>query len=126
MNMSRIGLKREFIARHRLIGDFGAKSELHSHHYVLELEVEGQRLDDHGFLVDIDELARPLDELVQRLDESVLNDLEELRGVNPSMEEVARAAAAHLAARCRQRGLGALTVRVWEDPSAWASHRIEL
>lgn len=125
--MYRVGLKREFIARHRLIGgDFGAKSELHSHHYVLELEVEGPRLGGHGFLVDIDRLARPLDDLVGRFGESVLNDLDELRGVNPSMEEVARAAAAAMAAGCRREGLGALTVRVWEDPSAWASHRIEL
>ncbi len=62
-----------------------------------------------------------LDELVAYLD-----GLEELRAVNPSTEEVARAAAAHLAARCRRDGMGALTVRVWEDPSAWASHRIEL
>ena len=125
--MYRVGLRREFIARHRLIGgDFGAKCELHSHHYVLELEVEGPRLDGHGFLVDIDRLAVPLDELVGRFQESVLNDVEELQGVNPSMEQVARAAADHLAKRCRHDGLGAVTVRVWEDPNAWASHRIDL
>jgi hypothetical protein len=46
-----IAVQRDFIAQHYLIGgDWGAENELHSHHYRLELQLEGAALDEHGYL----------------------------------------------------------------------------
>ena len=43
-----------FIARHFLTGgDWGAENDLHAHHYQIELQLHGDQLDEHGFLVDI-------------------------------------------------------------------------
>jgi 6-pyruvoyl-tetrahydropterin synthase len=57
--MYTLGVKRDFIARHYLIGgDWGPENNPNSHHYVLELQLEGSELDQHGYLTDIVEVDR--------------------------------------------------------------------
>lgn len=126
--MFSIGVTRSFIARHQLIGgDFGAEGQPHSHHYRLEARVEGSKLDEHGFLFDISVLEQRLDELVERLSESNLNELEALRGLNPSVERVAELCAEMIVpAVSNVPRLARLTVRVWEHETAWASCSVEL
>ncbi len=52
--MYTLGVRRDFIARHFLIGgDWGAENFPNSHHYILELQLVGNELDKHGYLVDI-------------------------------------------------------------------------
>ena len=52
--MYTLGVRRDFIARHFLIGgDWGPENFPNSHHYILELQLEGRELDQHGYLVDI-------------------------------------------------------------------------
>src|SRR5918993_508802 len=54
VSMYTLGIKRNFIARHFLVGgDWGAENLPNSHHYVLELQLTGKELDQHGYLVDI-------------------------------------------------------------------------
>ncbi len=122
-----VGVIQDFVARHFLTGgDFGPEGELHSHHYRVEVTVTGDELDGHGFLVDIVRLREELTSIVERYRDRTLNELPELAGENPGVEVVARAMARPLAATFRGRGLKALTVKLWENESAWASHRIEL
>ena len=52
--MYTLAVRRDFIARHFLIGgDWGPENNPNSHHYVLELRLKGQELDQHGYLCDI-------------------------------------------------------------------------
>ncbi len=63
--MYSVSVRRNFIAQHYLIGgDWGPENELHSHHYVVELLLEGKNLDPHGYLIDIDDVSSHLDSLV--------------------------------------------------------------
>ena len=63
--MYTLAVKRNFVAQHYLIGgDWGAENQWHSHHYKLEVILEGERLDQHGYLVDIVDVERTLQELV--------------------------------------------------------------
>ena len=48
--MYTLTVKRDFVAQHYLIGgDWGAENEKHSHHYAVELTLEGRELDEHGY-----------------------------------------------------------------------------
>lgn len=121
-----VGVLQDFVAQHFLVGgDFGPEGALHSHHYRVEVTVTGVELDGHGFLVDIVRLRAELAGLVDRYRDRTLNDLPELAGVNPGVEVVARAMARSLAAGLRGEGLKALAVKLWENETAWASHRVE-
>ncbi len=125
--MYTVAVKRDFVAQHYLIGgDWGAENQLHSHHYVLEVRLEGDRLDQHGYLVDIVEIEQALNELVTHYRDHVLNDLSEFAGLNPSIEHFCRIAAERLAARITAGTLTTLTARIWENEIAWASYRLPL
>jgi 6-pyruvoyltetrahydropterin/6-carboxytetrahydropterin synthase len=131
--MYTVAVKRDFIAQHFLIGgDWGAENQLHAHHYQLELQLEGSRLDQHGYLVDIVEIERNLDALVERFRDRTLNNLPEFgppeaggQALNPSIEHFARILCQALAGRIQASNLSALRVKLWENQVAWAAYRME-
>jgi 6-pyruvoyltetrahydropterin/6-carboxytetrahydropterin synthase len=121
-----LGVKREFIARHYLIGgDWGPENVPNSHHYILELELEGQELDQHGYLVDIVDVQKHLDEIVNYYREQMLNDKPEFAGLNPSIEHFSRILATSLSSRIQAQNITALKIVLWENGSAWAAYRVE-
>lgn len=125
--MYTLGVRRDFIARHFLIGgDWGAENSPNSHHYRLELELEGDDLDEHGFLVDILDVDRLLDKVIGYYKDRMLNDLPEFRGLNPSLEQFARLIGNSLREHAWGNRITGLRVVLWEDSSAWAACRWDL
>jgi 6-pyruvoyltetrahydropterin/6-carboxytetrahydropterin synthase len=120
--MYTLAVRRSFISRHALVGgDWGRENEPNAHRYLLELRLSGPTLDSHGFLVDIVDVDRGLDEAVGRYRDAMLNELPEFAGLNPSLENFARILAGILADRLQGKGLAAVEVVLWEDEAAWAS-----
>jgi len=124
--MYTLGVRRDFIARHFLIGgDWGAENFPNSHYYVLELQLEGDQLDQHGYLVDIVNVEKHLDEIVNYYKEQMLNDKPEFAGLNPSIEHFARILATSLNDRITAANISALKVVLWENESAWAGYSLK-
>ncbi len=124
--MYTLAVRRDFIARHFLVGgDWGPENFPNSHHYVLELRLSAKELDQHGYLVDIVDVSRQLDELVGYFGEKMLNDLPEFKGLNPSLEHFARILATALDDRLSAAQLSGLKVILWENESAWAAYEIQ-
>lgn len=125
--MYTVAVKRNFTAQHFLVGgDWGAENEWHSHHYVVEVQLEGDSLDQHGYLVDIVDIEFHLDKIVAYYRDRTLNDLREFRGLNPSIEHFSRILCHALAERIRAETLSAITVKLWENDIAWASYRMDV
>ena len=124
--MYTLGVRRDFIARHFLIGgDWGPENSPNSHHYVLELQLEGSQLDQHGYLVDIVDVEKHLDAIVNYYKEKMLNECPEFAGLNPSIEHFARILATTLSDRIKAPNISGLKVVLWEHESAWAAYRVE-
>jgi 6-pyruvoyltetrahydropterin/6-carboxytetrahydropterin synthase len=124
--MYAVMVKSDLIAQHFLVGgDWGPENELHSHHYVLELQLEGPRLNEHGYLVDIVEIEAQTETIKAHYRDKLLNELPEFAGLNPSLEHFARILCQAFAARIGAPNLTALTVRLWENEVAAASYRQE-
>ena len=124
--MYTLGVRREFIARHYLIGgDWGPENFPNSHHYILELQLEGAELDQHGYLVDIVDVEKHLDEVVNYYKEQMLNEKPEFAGLNPSIEHFARILGTSLSERIKATNISALKVVLWENESAWAAYTLE-
>lgn len=123
--MYRVAVRKEFVAQHYLIGgDWGAENQVHSHPYRLELELGGETLDQHGFLVDIVEINRHLDGLIARYRDRTLNDLHEFQGLNPSIEHFTRILCEQISAAIQAENVCRVTVRLWENDNAWASFKM--
>jgi 6-pyruvoyltetrahydropterin/6-carboxytetrahydropterin synthase len=120
-----VAVRREFAALHYLIGgDWGAENELHEHHYLVEIRLEGTQLDRHGYLIDIDVVTAALEAQVDRYRGQTLNSLPEFAGLNPSLEHLARIIGMSLATTIDTH-IQVLTVRIWENEFAWAEYRKE-
>ena len=125
--MYTVAVKRDFIAQHYLIGgDWGPENDLHSHHYQIELQLHGENLDQHGYLVDIVAIENVLEALIGHYRDQTLNDLPEFEGLNPSLEHFSRILSQALVAHMRADTVNALTIKLWENEIAWASHSTSL
>ena len=122
--MYTVALRRNFIARHRLIGgDWGPENEVHAHHYTVEASLYGPNLNQHGFLLDICEVETHLDKLVTYFRDSTLNTLPEFEGLNPSIEHLARILCLALARELQAAELAGIAIKIWENDAAWAEYR---
>ena len=124
--MYTVAVKRDFVAQHFLIGgDWGSENERHSHHYVIELQLEGATLDQHGYLVDIVDIEANLDALVAEYRDKTLNEMPAFEGLNPSIEHFSHILCATLSERIAAPNISAFVVKLWENEIAWASYRLE-
>jgi len=87
----------------------------------LELQLEGNELDQHGYLVDIVEVEKNLDEVIGYYKEQMLNDKPEFKDLNPSLESFARILAISLSERIEAKNITVLRVKLWENENAWAA-----
>jgi len=123
--MYTLAVRRSFIAHHYLVGgDWGPENFPHSHHYVLELQLDGKELDQHGYLVDIVDVEKHLEEINDYYKEKMLNELPEFDGLNPSLEHFTRILTTELNDRINAANITAIKVTVWEHENAWASYAI--
>jgi 6-pyruvoyltetrahydropterin/6-carboxytetrahydropterin synthase len=129
--MYSVAVQRDFIAQHFLIGgDWGAENDKHSHHYRLELQLQGDELDQHGYLVDILDIEQVLNAQVVYYRDQTLNDLPEFAGnpsaspLNPSIEHFSRVLCLALSAKIQVPNIRSITVKLWENEIAWASYQI--
>jgi 6-pyruvoyltetrahydropterin/6-carboxytetrahydropterin synthase len=122
--MYTLAVRRQFISRHALIGgDWGRENFPNAHRYLLELQLSGEKLDQHGFLVDIVDVEKHLDAVVERYRDQFLNELPEFLDLNPSLEHFARIIAHDLTERIGGASMAGLRVLLWEDDSAWVAYQ---
>ena len=129
--MYSIGFFRPFRARHFLIGgDWGPENGLHEHHYRVEWVLQGPRLDNDGFLLDLVAVENLLDEAVAEVRDTTLNDHPAFKNLNPSVERLARFLSDRLVDGRSQwdpdRRLRSSVVKVFENENAWASWSADL
>lgn len=117
-----ITVRRDFMAQHYLtVPNPGPEGTRHSHHYEVEIQLEGAELNDYGYLVNIDDVNEFLDAIEERYRDATLNDLAEFQGKNPSVEYFAEAIANRFQAEISAPLVDRVRVRVWEDDVAAAS-----
>lgn len=122
-----LAVTRDFVAQHFLtVPDPGAEGDVHSHHFTVELRFAGPTLGEYGYLVDIDAVNEVLDDLEERYRDALLNDLPEFEDINPSVERFAHQFGDRIENAISEPNPAVLVVRLWEDDSAWASHRRSL
>ena len=124
--MFEIQVSARFEASHRLVGDFGPATRTHGHTYRMEVLVRGESLKDDGTLYDIGLLQPAVEELAASLHYRDLDQVPDLAGTNTTAEAVASYCWEKLAPPLRGQNLDSLTVRIWENPDAYAARKDRL
>jgi 6-pyruvoyltetrahydropterin/6-carboxytetrahydropterin synthase len=129
--MYTVAVKRDFIAQHYLIGgDWGAENFLHSHHFVVEVQLQGATLDHHNYLVDIVDIEANLEAMVAQYRDKTLNEMPAFNPnntpVNPSIEHFSRVFCQEMATRITAPNIQTITIKLWENEIAWASYKMEI
>lgn len=124
--MYTLRVSRSFIAQHYLtVPDCGPENEWHSHHFEVEVLLEGTTLNDQGYLLDIVELENILNTSMNRYRDATLNDLPEFENLNPSIEHFSRILCTYIDNEIKENNINRITVRIWENEEAWASYTVE-
>lgn len=120
-----IALARNFSARHSFPQKEGTEGLPHPHEYRLEIQLRGDKLDQNGYLVDLDEIDRLLREVLVRYTDVFLNDLPEFSDIPPSLENFSRLLCRAVSGGLKAPQVEAVTLKLWENEWAWASFHEE-
>lgn len=121
--MYELAVSRELEAVHYLVGgDWGEENQPHAHHYKVEVELCGSGLDRFGYLLDITDVERAMDEMAGIFAGKILNDLVDFEDLNPSLEHFCRIWCHRLLKRIDSSRLQSIRVRIWESGIAWAAY----
>ncbi|MDP2173640.1 MAG: 6-carboxytetrahydropterin synthase QueD [Candidatus Cloacimonadaceae bacterium] len=88
--MYKLSVTDSFSAAHRLCGYEGACKNLHGHNWGVRVCIIASELDEIGMAVDFGVIKKLLTGILAPLDHAYLNDVEELDGVNPTSENLAK------------------------------------
>jgi len=123
----RVSVERSFIAQHFLtVPNPGPEGELHSHQFRLQVTFSGDRLNEYGYLVDIDAIKEAMDAIVDTYGDETLNELPPFSGLNPSVEHFSRIVCEEILESTAVDVPTQITVRLWEDDEAYASFTTEI
>jgi len=115
-------VKDSFAAAHRLVGYKGKCEELHGHNFTVEVSIRGDRLGEDGMLVDFKILKAGLQEILEVLDHTYLNDIPFFAERASSAEYIAMYIFSEMEKRMDGKEVSVREVRVWESERAWASY----
>ena len=125
--MYQLSIKEEFVAQHFLtVPDCGPENVNHSHVYAIELLIEGDRLNQYGYLVDIDDVKKSMADAIGMYRDKTLNDTPAFQGINPSIEHFSRILAEYFTESLASSDINKMTVRMWEDRYCWASYTVSI
>jgi 6-pyruvoyl-tetrahydropterin synthase len=114
-------------ASHIMSGQPGPEGQRHSHDYRVQVIVRRESLDDHGMVVDLDQLTGALDQLTDRLHDADLDMLCPEHAGAVTVERFAERIHHQLAAALATQHPGMqLEVRVWESADAFGGYAAAL
>jgi 6-pyruvoyltetrahydropterin/6-carboxytetrahydropterin synthase len=123
--MFEVSVEDSFAAGHALRGYRGKCENPHGHNYKVRITLAGEKLDDIGLLYDFKDLKQAMNQIIDRLDHQMLNDIEPFRQLNPSAENMARyfyqEATSHLTQTTGGR-VKVKLVKIWETDSTTATY----
>ncbi len=123
--MYRVTVLDDFVAQHFLTvpDPPPGEGESHSHHFEIELAFRGPELNAYDYLVDIDDVDTALAGIRERYEDTLLNDLPEFEGYNPSVERFSRVVWDRVTDEVTDATVSELTVTIWEDGEAHAAYQ---
>lgn len=113
-------IKSDFSAAHKVRLHKGEEESLHGHNWFVEARIGGKKLNNDGMVLDFITARDLLKNVLAELDHHNLNELDVLKGENPTAERIARHIFENFEKIIKTRSAKLLSITVWETPSCAA------
>ena len=120
--MYTVSIEKIFSAAHCLREYKGKCEALPGHNWKVEVVAGADQLDPLGMVVDFTVLKKITDEILDRFDHVMLNDVPPFDTINPSSENLARVVFDEVASRLDDERVRLLAVSVWESDTSKATY----
>lgn len=120
--MFELMVETTFAAAHQLRGYKGKCEQVHGHNWKVQVHVIAERLNDIDIAMDFHDLKNILNEVIEPLDHSFLNDIFPFTEKNPSSENMAKWIYDSLTKKLSDEQVQVSAVTVWESDSASATY----
>lgn len=120
--MFELMVETTFAAAHQLRGYKGKCERVHGHNWKVQVHVIAERLNDIDIAMDFHDLKNILNEVIEPLDHSFLNDIFPFTEKNPSSENMAKWIYDFLNKKLSNEQVQVSAVTVWESDSASATY----
>lgn len=118
-----VNVEAHYDSAHYLRKYKGKCERMHGHHYVVQVALMSETLNEQGLAFDFVDVKRHLRELAEHLDHENLNELPPFTELEPSAENQAKYFYDELKRRLPPEMAQALVyARVWETPTQWAQY----
>ena len=119
--MYQLKVRKNFSAAHFLRNYNGKCENIHGHNYTVEIYLQGEKLNETGYVMDFTDIKAHLKQILAQLDHSCLNELEAFYKQNPTAENIARYIYEEL--KCLlEKDLCISAVEVWETSEQSAKY----
>ena len=112
--MYEIFVKHHFSSAHKLIDYDGECKKLHGHNWKVQVHARAKVLNDIGISLDFKEFKKIVRGEIDKFDHVYLNDHPDLKGINPTAENMARILFEILSKQINNEDLKIHMVEIWE------------
>lgn len=116
--MYELTVEETFDAAHALRGYEGPCENLHGHTWKVQVQIQGEQLNDIGLLEDFKNVKKALRDVLAKFDHNLINDLPEFQKQNPSSENIAKTVYTQMKSKFE----GVSKVSIWESATSCASY----
>jgi 6-pyruvoyltetrahydropterin/6-carboxytetrahydropterin synthase len=123
--MFEVSVEDTFASGHYLRGYRGKCEKPHGHNYKVRITLAGDQLDNIGLLYDFRDLKVVMNDIIDRLDHQMLNEVEPFDTLNPSAENMAKYFYDELNGKLGQNTDGRVRVtrvKLWETDTTTATY----
>ncbi|MDP8299034.1 MAG: 6-carboxytetrahydropterin synthase QueD [Candidatus Tantalella remota] len=120
--MYTVKVRANFSSAHNLRDYKGKCEDLHGHNWKVEVAVSSESLNKTGMVVDFKDLKKFLNEVMEELDHTNLNDLAPFSTINPTSENIAKYVYDEISAKDKE--LRVQYVTVWETDTSEATYSV--
>ena len=120
--MFELMVETTFAAAHQLRGYKGKCEQMHGHNWKVQAHVVAERLNDIDIAMDFHDLKNILNEVIEPLDHSFLNDIFPFTEKNPSSENMAKWIYDSMKKKITDEHVRVSAVSVWESDTASATY----
>jgi 6-pyruvoyltetrahydropterin/6-carboxytetrahydropterin synthase len=117
-----ISTETAFSAAHYIAGYDGDCARLHGHNWRVRVAITAAENKPMGFTYDFRKLRALINEVAKQVDHSVLNELPQFEGKNPTAETIAEWFYRETSERIKDAAVAVARVEVWESPLNCATY----